>query len=176
MVVPSSALLDPWTDSYSRESRKVIEEQEEREPNQMQRRQGLWDPNLEPQDDSEDWGRAAEGRTSESRRNNNRHRRRRRRRRLKRSPVHHHYGGRGVHRGSHPDRYATRYIAVRLKVFGQKIPMKRSTVLSCNMSIVLTFRSRQPTGYSVASPPVPTSSVPSSRTRMRQQTPSAGTR
>ena len=113
LVVPSSALLDPWTDSYSRESRKVIEEQEEREPNQIQRRQGLWDPNLESQDDSEDWARAAQGRNSESRRNNNRHRRRRRRRRLKRSPVHHHYGGRGVHRGSHPDRYATRYSAVR---------------------------------------------------------------
>ena len=40
MVVPSSALLDPWNDSYSGESRKVMEDQEEREPNQLQRRLG----------------------------------------------------------------------------------------------------------------------------------------
>ena len=40
MVVPSSALLDPWGDSYSGESRKMVEEQEERELNQIQRRQG----------------------------------------------------------------------------------------------------------------------------------------
>ena len=40
MVVPSSALLDPWGDSYSGESRKTVEEQEERELNQIQRRQG----------------------------------------------------------------------------------------------------------------------------------------
>ena len=40
MVVPSSALLDPWGDSYSGESRKMTEEQEERELNQIQRRQG----------------------------------------------------------------------------------------------------------------------------------------
>ena len=40
MVVPSSALLDPWNDSYSGESRKMVEEQEERQQNQIQRRQG----------------------------------------------------------------------------------------------------------------------------------------
>ena len=106
-MVPSSALLDPWADSYSGESRKVPtgeeQEQEEREPNQMlQRRQGVWGPDAESdsRDDSEDWG---------TRQNsNNRHRRRLHLRRHKRSPVHHHYGGRGVHRGSHSDHYATR--------------------------------------------------------------------
>ena len=112
LVVPSSALLDPWSDSYSGESRKVTEERgEESGQNHIQRRHGVWDLSAEPEAETEGggWGRAEGERVSEGRRPNNRHRRRRRRRRLKRSPVHHQYGGRGVHRGAHPEHYATRY-------------------------------------------------------------------
>ena len=118
LVVPSSALLDPWSDSYSGESRKVTEEREgESGPNQIQRRHGVWDPSAEPEAETEGggWGRAeGGGRVSEGHRPNNRHRRRRRRRRLKRSPVHHQYGGRGVHRGAHPEHYATRYVIIQV--------------------------------------------------------------
>ena len=172
-MVPSSALLDPWSDSYSGESRKVTEEREgESGPNQIQRRHGVWDPSAEPEAETEGggWGMA------EGERPNNRHRRRRRRRRLKRSPVHHQYGGRGVHRGAHPEHYATRYVLQVLNLVRRRLELRserNACKAACSMIHLPIFRSRQATGYAVSSPVVPTSSVPSSRTRMRQQSPAA---
>ena len=101
MVVPSSALLDPWTDSYQQEMLK------QEKLNRIQRRQGVWDASSEPEQNS---GRKKQnsGRpTTHS--GSGRRRHRRLRRRQKRSPIQPVHYGRGVHRSSHPEHFVTRY-------------------------------------------------------------------
>ena len=111
MVVPSSALLDPWTDSYQQEMLK------QEKLNRIQRRQGVWDASLEPEQNSgkKEQNSGKKEQSSGGKEQNSgkpthsgsgRRRHRRLRRRQKRSPVHY---GRGVHRSSHPEHYVTRY-------------------------------------------------------------------